>query len=263
MPSRAEHVYKTEGIVLRHADMGEADRLITLFTPFRGKVRAVAKGARKPTSKLAGHLEQFTHTSVLIARGRNLDIITQAQTVHPFVEVRESLRGVLYASYAVELVERSTEWESENRALFDLLRRMLQHISVARHPDAALRGFELEALAALGYRPQLDSCVACGRAITAEDNGFSSTAGGVLCPLCRGREGDQHAIAPATLATLRRLQRGGLAAADRLDMTPTVRLQSEALLAVYISDRLEHSLNSANVLRSLRQQIAVVDSPGG
>lgn len=263
MPSRAEHVYKTEGIVLRHANMGEADRLITLFTPFRGKVRAVAKGARKPTNSLAGHLEQFTHTSVLIARGRNLDIITQAQTVYPFVEVRESLRLVIYASYAVELVERSTEWESENRALFDVLQRMLRHISTARRLDAALRAFELDALATLGYRPQLNTCVACGRPPAADNNGFSSTAGGLLCPLCRGREGDQHDISPATLASLSHLQAGGLAASDRLDMAPAVRIQSEALLAVYISDRLEYSLNSANVLRALRQQIATFESPGG
>lgn len=262
MPSRTEHVYKTEGIVLRHADMGEADRLIVLFTPFRGKMRAVARGARRPTSKLAGHLEQFTHTSVLVARGRNLDLITQAQTVDSFIAVRESLRLVLYASYAVELVERSTEWESENRALFDVLQRMLRHVSTARRLDAALRAFELEALATLGYRPQLDACVACGRDLAAERNGFSSTAGGVLCPLCRGREGDQHDISAATLATLRHLQRGGLAAAERLEMSQAVRSQSEALLAVYISDRLEYSLNSANVLRALRQQIATLEGSG-
>lgn len=260
MPTRAEHVYKTEGIVLRHANMGEADRLITLFTPFYGKVRAVAKGARKPTSKLAGHLEQFTHTSVVIARGRNLDIITQAQTVYPFIEVRENLRLVLYASYAVELVERSTEWESENRPLFSILERMLLYVVTSRRLDTTLRAFELEALAALGYRPQLDACVACGRALKAETNGFSSTAGGVLCPLCRGREGDQHDISPATLASLRHLQSGGLAASDRLETSPAVRIQSEALLAVYISDRLEYSLNSANVLRALRQQITALES---
>jgi DNA repair protein RecO (recombination protein O) len=260
VPTRDEHVYKTEGIVLRHADAGEADRMITLFTPFRGKVRAVAKGARKPTSKMAGHLEQFTHTSVVIARGRNLDLITQAQTVRSYIEVRESLNLVLYASYAVELVERSTEWESENRPLFAVLQRMLGHLGAARRFETALRAFELEALDALGYRPQLDKCVACGRALQAETNGFSSTAGGVLCPLCRGREGDQHDISPASLASLRRLQQGGLVAADRLQLDQEARNQTEALLSVYITDRLEHDLNSANVLRALRQQIATIGS---
>lgn len=258
VPTRDEHVYKAEGIVLRHADMGEADRLITLFTPFRGKVRGVAKGARKPTSKLAGHLEPFTCTSVLIARGRNLDLITQAQTVRSFIEVRENLRLVLYASYAVELVERSTEWESENKPLFNLLLRYLSYLGTAQRLETGLRAFELEALESLGYRPQLDKCVVCSRPLKPEMNGFSSTAGGVLCPLCRGREGDQHDIAPATLAGLRHLQEGGLETADRLQLAAAVRKQSEALLSVYICDRLEHDLYSANVLRALRQQIVVV-----
>lgn len=258
MPTRDEHVYKTEGIVLRHADMGEADRLITLFTPFRGKVRGVAKGARKPASKLAGHVEQFTLTSVLIARGRALDLITQAQTVRSFIEVRENLRLVLYASYAVELVERSTEWESENKPLFNLLLRYLSYLGTAQRLETGLRAFELEALDVLGYRPQLDKCVACGREIRAETNGFSSTAGGVLCPLCRGREGDHHDIYPATLAALRFLQESGVEAADRLQMAAVARKQAEALLSVYISDRLEHDINSANVLKALRQQIAIV-----
>ena len=258
MPTRDEHVYKTEGIVLRHADSGEADRIITLFTPFRGKVRAVAKGARKPASKLAGHVEQFTCTSVLVARGRNLDLITQAQTVRSFIEVRENLRLVLYASYAVELVERSTEWESENKPLFNLLLRYLSYLATAQRLETGLRAFELEALEALGYRPQLDKCVACGRAMEKETKGFSSSAGGVLCPSCRGREGDQHDIYPSTLEALRFLQHGGLEAADRLQMAAVARKQAEALLAVYISDRLEHDIYSANVLRALRQQIAVV-----
>jgi DNA repair protein RecO (recombination protein O) len=258
VPTRDEHVFKTEGIVLRHADMGEADRLITLYTPFRGKVRAVAKGARKPTSKLAGHLEQFTYTSVLIARGRNLDLITQAQTVRTFIEVRESLRLVLYASYAVELVERATEWENENRLLFDVLGHFLSHLGAARRLETALRAFELEALDALGYRPQLDTCVACGRDLKVETNGFSSTAGGVLCPLCRGREGDQHDIAPETLAALQRLQHGRLAAAEHLSLSQEARTQAEALLAVYVANRLEHDLNSANILRALRKQITTI-----
>jgi len=261
VPTRDEHVYKTEGIVLRHADMGEADRLITLFTPFRGKVRGVAKGARRPTSKLAGHLEQFTHTSVLVVRGRNLDLITQAQTVQSFIEVRENLRLVLYASYVVELVERSTEWESENRTLYDLLLRYLSRLSTALRLETGLRAFELETLEALGYRPQLEKCVACGRPIGPDVNGFSSAAGGVLCPLCRGREGDQRDISPATLAALRRLQQTGLEGADTLLMAADARRQAEALLSVYITDRLEHDLNSANVLRTLRQQIAVMAPP--
>lgn len=254
--TREDHSYKAEGIVLRHSDMGEADRLVTLFTPYRGKLRAVAKGARKPTSKLAGHLEQFTHTSVLIATGRNLDLITQAQTVRSYIEVRENLRLVLYASYAVELVDRFTEPENENRALFILLQRTLDHLIGAQRLDAALHAFELEALDVLGYRPRLDKCISCGRPLDHVTNGFSAGAGGVLCPLCRGREAGVRDISPSTLAALRLLQDGGLAAAERLQLGPEARRESEALLTDYIQYHLENDLNSANVLRALRRQMA-------
>jgi DNA repair protein RecO (recombination protein O) len=256
--TREEHVYKTEGIVLRHADLGEADRLITLFTPYRGKLRAAAKGARRPASKLAGHVEQFTHTSVLIAHGRNLDLITQAQTVRSFIEVRENLRLVLYASYAVELVDRATELESENRTLFALLHTFLSTVGAAQRLDSLLHAFELSALDILGYRPQLERCVLCGRDLKAEVNGFSVEAGGVLCPLCRGRAGDQRDITPPTLATLRRLQAGALAAADKVALSPPVRREAEALLSDYLRYRLEFDLNSARVLHVLLQQMAAM-----
>ncbi len=252
--SERGRTYKAEGIVLRHGDVGEADRLISLYTPYRGKVRAVAKGARKPTSKLAGHLEQFTHTSVLIARGRNLDIITQAQTVRSFIEVRENLRLVLYASYAVELVDRFTELEHENRPLYNLLYAMLAHLGKARRLDTALRAFELSALDLLGYRPRLDTCVSCGRVLAAVTNGFSANAGGVLCPLCRHKEKDQRDISAATLEALRALQAGGLAAAEGIRLSPDMRAEAEGILGEYVTYRLEHDLNSAAVLHALRRQ---------
>ena len=98
---------------------------------------------------------------MLVARGRNLDLITQAQTVRSFIEIREDLRRMVYASYAVELIDRSTEFESEHRPLYDLLQHMLDHLGTAQRPDTALRAFELEALDLLGYRPRLDKCVIC------------------------------------------------------------------------------------------------------
>ncbi|MFI5266557.1 MAG: DNA repair protein RecO, partial [Chloroflexota bacterium] len=85
------HVYKTEAIVLDRKDFGEADRLLTLYTPGMGKVRAIAKGARRTTSRLSGHLELFTHTSLVLVAGRNLDIVTQSQLIHSHERLREDL----------------------------------------------------------------------------------------------------------------------------------------------------------------------------
>ncbi|MFQ5886561.1 MAG: DNA repair protein RecO, partial [Anaerolineae bacterium] len=84
-----ERLYRAEAIVLRRMNLGEADRLLTLYTPEWGKIRVVAKGVRKPTSRKAGHLELFTHSRLLIAKGRSLDIVTQAETITPFLPLRK------------------------------------------------------------------------------------------------------------------------------------------------------------------------------
>ncbi len=85
------HLYRTEAVVLDRKDFGEADRLLTLYTPGTGKLRAIAKGARRTTSRLSGHIELFTHTELLLAAGRNLDIITQSQLIHSHERLREDL----------------------------------------------------------------------------------------------------------------------------------------------------------------------------
>ena len=88
--SHRERVYQTEAIVLRRSDFGEADRLLTVFTPERGKIKLIAKGARKPTSRKSGHVELFSYGRYLVAVGRDLDIITQAETIDPFMPLHEA-----------------------------------------------------------------------------------------------------------------------------------------------------------------------------
>src|SRR5215471_12267089 len=119
-PIMRERVYRTEAVIIRRADVGEADRALTLFTP-HGKRRVVAKSARKTTSRLAGHIELFTHTSLLLAVGRNLDIVTQSVIIHSFDTLRRDLRRISAAYYVAELIDRLTEEDDENRPAFDLL----------------------------------------------------------------------------------------------------------------------------------------------
>jgi DNA repair protein RecO (recombination protein O) len=113
-------LYRTEAIVLRRSDFGEADRLLTLYTPEWGKLRVIAKGVRKPTSRKSGHLELFTHSRLLVAKGRNLDIVTQAETLHSFRALREDLLRTGWAYYAAELLDRFVEEGIEDRPLFNL-----------------------------------------------------------------------------------------------------------------------------------------------
>ena len=149
----APRVYKTAGIVLRHRKLGEADKILILFTPNYGKVDAVAKGVRRPTSKLAGHVEPLTHSSFLLARGRELDIVTQAETLEPLTPLREDLERVGRALYVAELVDRFTADRQESYSLFRLLLETLRRLATHDDLDLVLRYFEMQPLQETGYRP--------------------------------------------------------------------------------------------------------------
>ncbi|MBI3915321.1 MAG: DNA repair protein RecO, partial [Chloroflexi bacterium] len=104
-----DRLYRVQAIILKRTDMGEADRLLTLYTRDHGKLRAMAKGARKPASRKSGHVELFMHSELLLARGRNLDIVTQAETRHAFLPLQSDLHRLGYAYYFAELLDQFTE----------------------------------------------------------------------------------------------------------------------------------------------------------
>src|SRR4030043_638769 len=122
-------VYQTEALIIKRIDLGEADRILTLYTPELGKLKAVAKGTRRPQSKLGGHVELLTHSLLLLAKGRNLDIITQAQTINSFLPLRDDLKRMSCGLYISELVDYFTEEDIENLKLFHLLLDTLDRLT--------------------------------------------------------------------------------------------------------------------------------------
>ncbi len=259
-----ERLYRVEAIVLKRTDHGEADRLLTLFTPDLGKMRAIAKGARKPSSRKSGHVELFAHTHLLVAKGKQLDVVTQADTLDAFLPLRENLERVGYAYYLAELVDKFSEEGTENRAVFDLLLHALAALGDATNdPDLLARFFELRVLQYVGYRPQLFNCIHCGKAIEPQENYFSAEAGGVLDPECvqtqreqiAGRAYDAQPISLNALKLLRYLQTRewgtvrGLRVAERGDAMSEV----ETLMLRYITHHLERNLKSVEFLREVKQ----------
>src|SRR5512136_681352 len=153
--------YQTEAIIIRKIKLGEADRILTLYTPDYGKIEAVAKGVRRPKSKLAGHLELLTYSQLRLARGRNLDTITGSQTIESFMPLKDDLRLSSYGLYAAELINQFTVAHAENSALFELFLEALNRLSRSQNPELTLRYFELHLLELSGFRPQLQECVVC------------------------------------------------------------------------------------------------------
>jgi DNA repair protein RecO (recombination protein O) len=242
-------------IVLRHADWGEADRLVTLYTREQGKLRAVAKGARKVTSRKAGHLEPFTHVKLQLARGRSLFIVTQADTVDAFIPLRETLEMTGTASYVVELLDRFVyEDEGANPTLFRLLADTLKRLATGEDIWLAVRYYEMRLLDFLGFRPQLFECANCGREIKAEDQFFSFSLGGVICPRCGRGLPNLAGITLDALKYLRHFQRSSYAESKRAQPTSDVQTEVEILMQGYFTYLLERELNSPGFLKDVRKK---------
>ena len=247
-------VYKTAAIVLRHRKLGEADKILTLFTANYGKLDAVAKGVRRPTSKLAGHVEPLTYSNFLLAQGRELDIVTQAETLESLTALREDLERLGRGLYAAELVDRLTPDRQESYALFGLLLETLRRLATHDDLDPALRYFEMQLLDELGYRPQLERCVSCEGALEPATNFWSAASGGVLCPACAADEPLSQELSLNALKVLRLLQRGSFGDTVRVRVAEALDQELERHLREYIRYLLERDLRSAAFLDALRRR---------
>ncbi|MBE0695457.1 MAG: DNA repair protein RecO [Anaerolineaceae bacterium] len=252
MPS-AERTLRLEAIVLRHSNWGEADRLLVLFGREAGKVRAVAKGVRKMRSRKAGHLEPFTRVKLLLARGRDFWIVTQAETVDAYLPIRDDLVRTAYAAYVIELLDRFTYEEGQNRALYQILVDTMQLISMLPDPFPAVRYYEIRLLDLLGFRPELVNCVRCEVLIKPEDQYLDAGQGGILCPRCGDANSAARPISMTTLKFLRHYQRSTFREASRAPLTPVIKREMEALLSYYVTYWLERRLNSPAFLHEVRR----------
>ena len=252
--------YATEAIVMRRDDYGEADRLVTLLTPAHGKLRALAKGARKLTSRKAGHIELFTRTQLLLARGRTFDLITQAELIESHRPLREDVQRGALAHYLCELTDRFAPEGSDAAALYQLLIEGLGRLCGAADPRLVARHFELRLLDLEGYRPELLCCVRSGAALDADDGragpvAFSPSEGGVLCAAAASQARDIFRLSRSGLALLRALQTQPFEAAQALDPPRELHEHIERALQAYISYILESRPRTAAFVKQLEREM--------
>ena len=245
-------VYKTQAIVLRQRKLGEADKIVTLYTSHGGRVDAVAKGVRRTKSRLAGHIEPLTLGSYLLAQGRDLDIVTQAETVDAYPGLRNDLERLGRGLYCAELVDRLTPERSEGNPIFRLLQETLGHISTSDSYDLAVRRFELRLMDQLGYRPALSACAVCDTPLQPQANYWSVSGGGAVCPNCAD---DSLRLAPLSLNALkmlRLLERGSFEAAARVRLSGELAMELQTCLGDYVTYVMERDVRSARFVESLR-----------
>lgn len=247
--------FRTPALILKRRDLGEADRLLTLFTPEYGKIDAVAKGARKPTSTKTGHVELYTRADVLIAKGRDLDVLVQVEMQEPFLALREDLVRGAYASYAVELLDRFAYGadEADAHMLFVLLNATLERLCSAEDPRLAMRYYEVHLLEAVGFRPELSECVITREALRPIDQYFSFADGGVVSPEGVAGLPGMAALPLNTLKLLRHLQRSPYSHVAALSISEALHRDVERILLGYLGSILESRLQSIDFLRRIRR----------
>lgn len=246
--------YQTPAIVVRKTNLGEADRILTFFSPELGKIQGVVKGVRKPKSKMAGHLEFLTHSIVSFSRGKGaIDTISGAQTVDGFLPLKSDLHLSACGLYATELVNQFTMEHQENEPLFELFLETLKRLCEAENKDLVLRFFEMQLLNEAGYQPELRNCTVCHQPLQPVPNWFSSLAGGMLCPDCRIAQPDVSEVPVNLLKVLRLLQNGDYSTVSRLKLDAELSRQLQKIVRDYLRFILERDLKSADWLDEMRE----------
>ncbi|PPK94121.1 DNA replication and repair protein RecO [Kineococcus xinjiangensis] len=233
--------YRDEAVVLRAQKLGEADRIITLLTRHHGRVRAVAKGVRRTSSRFGARVEPFTVVDAQLHRGRNLDIVTQVEVLAPYGQVLVADYGLYTAGSAMlETAERFTEAEGEAATQqYLLLVGALRTLAAGGHdPALVLDAFLLRSLAVAGYAASFVDCARCGAA--GPHRAFAVAHGGAVCPSCRPP--GSAAPDPQTMQLLAALLSGDWGAADTSD--PRCRREGSGLVAAYLQWHLERGIRS-------------------
>jgi DNA repair protein RecO (recombination protein O) len=209
-------LYRDTGVVLRTYKLRESDRIVVFHTAENGKVRAVAKGVRKTKSKFGARLEPMSHVRLLLYRGRELDIVSQAEAVEPLSPMLSSLDRASQGLAVIEAVDQLSLEREPNPQLYRMVVGVLRTIATSPSP-LNVAAFYWKLLANEGMRPELDRCVRCGATEPdAQFVAFDLNEGGVLCRSCRSGQ----AISPGALAILREILGGQLVHALARDESP-------------------------------------------
>jgi DNA repair protein RecO (recombination protein O) len=222
------NLYREQGVVLRTWKLGEADRIVVLLTQGEGKVRAVAKGVRKTKSRFGGRLEPFSHVDLSLYRGRELDIVTQAEVINPFRALREDYDRVVAGTAMLEAVDQVAQEREAAIRLYLLLVRALRTLDGdPRDPSVVLDAFLLKLMALEGYRPA--QC-------------FSIVRGGGLCARCR--TGEESTLDAATMPLLAALLGDDLDTTAAAEPAPVSRREAGALVKGFVEYHLDRRLRA-------------------
>jgi len=250
-------ISKTEGIVLKHTNLGEADRILTILTRNNGKIKAIAKGCRKPKSSLLSSSEVFVFSEFVIYKGANFYHVSQAATRETFYNIRKDLLRLSYATYFAELAEAVSDEGIPSERLFLLLAKTLYYLSAGEIPMGLINlGYQLKLMDISGYRPNLTRCAVCRKAN--EDYArFSIGMGGVICGDCGSdesirKDGDVFKISQGTVEAFKFLLNTEISRLNTKKIDNTIFNEIDKITRSFIQSHLDKKFKSLDFLDDIK-----------
>lgn len=238
--------YKTSAIVLRSTPYGESDLIVTLYTLDFGKIKGIAKGAKRSRKRFVNTLEICSYVQVTFFEKETRDLVrlNHCDLIRPFESLREDITKLAWASYFIELVNEMTAERIKNKPLFELLVFFLNLIDQGMLKEEIQRIFEVRLLSHLGYQPLLDHCTRCQKHFSGEKFFFGIREGGVLCPSCAANLPGLVPISLGTIKTLQLTQSLPLEKVGRVSFSPQSLKESQAVLSIFLQQYLGKELKS-------------------
>jgi DNA repair protein RecO (recombination protein O) len=244
--------YIDEGIVLRRVDYGEADRILTVLTRAHGKIGVIARGVRRPQSRLASRTDLFARSRMQLAKGRGeLDVLAQAEPITPALQGGDARRASC-AALCAELTDRVLENHHPDAEVFSLLAEALESCADnSRDPRGAVIWFARRMIDRLGYAPQLHDCAACERRLGELSAHFSAASGGLLCDHCATADSNAIECSVRVIKVLRVAASGDNALWTRLMLDEATLMVLERVTEAELAQHLDRRLRSFDVLRAI------------
>ena len=263
--------YQSLAIILKIRDLREKDKLVVIYTSDFGKIQVKAIGAKKNSSKMAGHLEPITESSLAFAKGKILDTIINATAINNFSEIKKKLELQAAAYYILELVDEFTEFSNPDEKIYNLLKNTLEKINsfplfkggfppTADQPKdeggisnlkTLLRVFEIKFLKYLGFQPELDCCVVCQKKIKPQKNYLSGKLGGIICPACQKNDKKAKLISAEAIKVLKFFNQSFFDLAEKLKIEKKLEKELENLNIYFLEFILEKKIKSKDFLNEV------------
>ncbi len=244
---------KTAGIILKRRKIGEADKLLVIFTTDMGKVTALAKGIERISSRRAGHLEPFMVSQLELSKSKsNQYYINEVKAQHHIKSLRSNLKKTSFASYIGDLADRTSSFEEKKTNIIELLKKTLFLIDETSDDYLinVVRSFEMRLLGLLGFQPELNVCLKCRTKDLPQDIYFSPAEGGIICLKCHTYDKNTTKVSRTSINTLKFLQNYNLKASLSIDPKEIEKIGN--LVNFYIQFILEADLKSKKVIRKLK-----------